>query len=251
MLSGFDRGVASETTVCVCTALLLCAAPAAAGPPFAVDDPGTVEAYKGTFLLRYELVRDRDVNLHSVPAATLTLGLPGKLELALDGAILKSEAAEAPSAGVGDLGLSFKWRFLEQDETVPAVAMAYALRLPTGKDGLSGEATVHSPYLALGWQLDERWQLFGDLGVNVRDRGGDHPQLFAGGALGYQALESWLIGVDLLGHTHVSEVQRSDLSIGVATQLDLSECWTLMARVGRSLSGTQDVNTFAGIQLNF
>jgi hypothetical protein len=130
--------------------LLLCAAPAAAGPPFAVDDPGTVEEYEGTFLLRYELVRDRDVNLHSVPAATHTLGLPGNLEFALDGAILESEAAGAPSAGSGDLGLSFKWRFLEQEETVPAVAVAYALRLPTGRNGLSGEATVHSPYLTLG-----------------------------------------------------------------------------------------------------
>jgi hypothetical protein len=87
--------------------------------------------------------------------------------------------------------------------------------------------------------------------VNVRDTGEDDPQFFAGGALGYQALGSWLIGVDFLGHTRVSDVQRSDLSIGLATQLDLSACWTLMARAGRSISGTQDVNAFAGIQLNF
>jgi hypothetical protein len=236
---------------CISSALLLCGVPAAAGPPFAVDDPGTVEELHGTLLLRYELVRDRGVNIHSVPAATLTLGLPAKLEFALDGAVLTSEAAEAPSAGFGDLSLTFKWRFLEQDGAVPALAVAYALRLPTGKEGWSAEATVHSPYLTLGWQLDDRWQVFGDLGVNVRDSGEDRPQFFAGAALGYQALESWLIGADFLGHTRVSQAQRSDLSLGLATQLDLSECWTLMARVGRSVSGTQKVNTFAGIQLNF
>ncbi len=216
-----------------------------------MDDPGTAEKWKGTFLLRYELVRDRDVNIHSVPAATLTLGLPAKVELALDGAILKSEARDAPSADFGDLGLGFKWRFLEQGGAVPDAAVAYALRLPTGEDGLSGEATVHSPYLTLGWQLDEQWQVFGNVGVNVRDTSEDDPQFFAGGALGYQVLEPWLIGLDLLGHTRVSDVQRSDLSIGLATQLDLSEWWTLMARAGRSISGTQDVNAFAGIQLNF
>ena len=100
--AGSDRGVETGTAACIAAALLLCAAPAAAGPPFAVDDPGTVEEYNGTFLLRYELVRDRDVNTHAVPAATLTLGLPAKLEFAVDGAVLKSEAAGTPSAGFGD-----------------------------------------------------------------------------------------------------------------------------------------------------
>lgn len=230
---------------------MLCTAPAAAGPPFAVDDPGTVEERKGTLLLRYELVRNQGVDTQSVPAATLTLGLPAKLELALDGAILKSEAADAPSPGFGDLSLFFKWRFLEEDRAVPAVAVVYKLQLPTGKDGLSGEAIVHSPYLTLGWQLDEKWQVFGNFGVSIPDRGADRTQFFAGAALGYQATESWLIGVDVLGNTRVSDAQRSDLSMGLATQLDLSESWTLMARVGRSISGTQGVNAFVGIQWNF
>lgn len=241
--------VASGSAAFAFAALL--GAPAAAGPPFAVDDPGTVDAYHGTLLVRYELLRDDGVNLHAIPAATLTLGLPAKLEFAIDGAILTSDAEGAPSAGLGDLSLVFKWRFLEQNGAIPAIAVAYAIRLPTGKQGLSGDTSVHSPYVTLGWQLDEQWQLFGDVGTNSRDRGEDDPQFFAGAAAGYQVTEFWLVGVDFLGYAHVRDTQRSDLSVGVATQLDLSKWWTLMARVGRSIEGTQDVNVFAGIQLGF
>jgi hypothetical protein len=51
------------------------------------------------------------VDTHSIPAATLTLGLPGKLEFAVDGSLLKSEVPAASDLGFGDLGLGFKWRF--------------------------------------------------------------------------------------------------------------------------------------------
>jgi outer membrane putative beta-barrel porin/alpha-amylase len=225
--------------------------PALAGPPFAVDDPGTVEKWHATLLARYELVHRDGTDTHSVPAATLTLGLPAKLEFAIDGAVQSSEVPGAADVGFGDLSLVLKWRFWEQDGAVPAFALAYALRLPTGDEGFSGEASVHSPYLAIGWQIGERWQVFADLGTNSRDRGEEDPQFFAGAALGCQVTELWLIGLDLLGHTHVGHAQRSDLLIGLATQLDLSQSWSLLARVGGSTFGREDLNVSAGLQWNY
>jgi len=230
---------------------LLLGEPALAGPPFAVDDPGTVEAWHATLLVRYELVHSDGVDTHSIPAATLTLGLPARLEFAIDGALLNSEVAEARDVGFGDPAMTFKWRFLEQDGAVPSLALAYALRLPTGDEGLTADASVHSPYLTISWQLDKQWQLFSDVGTNSRDRGAEDPQFFAGAALGYQATGSWLIGPDLLGHTHVRRGQRSDLSAGLATQLDLSDSWSMLARVGGSLLGREDLNVSAGLQLNY
>ena len=225
--------------------------PAAAGPPFAVDDPKTVESGKGTLLFRYNLVRDQDQNTDSLPEVMLNLGLPAKLELAIDCAFLRPESSAGPDAGMSDLNVGLKWRFLEQDGAIPAIALDYTLSLPTGGPGLSADTVVHSPYLTLGWDLDDHWQVFGDIGANVSSSGPERPQFFAGLAIGYQATKSWLIGADFLGNTRVSNTRRSDLSIGLATQLDLSDSWTLMARVGRSISGTQALNAFVGIQLNF
>ncbi len=131
------------------------------------------------------------------------------------------------------------------------MAAAYTFSIPAGRDGLSADTTVHSPCLTLGWKLDSKWEFFGNIGANLPQDAPLREQLFAGIALGYQATESWLIGADLSGTTRASDDQRSDLSVGLATQVDLSESWTLMGRVGRSVTGDQTVNLFFGIQLNF
>jgi hypothetical protein len=221
------------------------------GPPFVVDDPGTVEQGKGTLLLRYELVRERSQNTHALPAVTLTLGLPAKLELALDAAYLRSGADGTPEEGIRDPTIGIKWRFMDQDGAVPAVAVAYTLSIPAGRHGLSADTTIHAPSLTLGWQFDQRWHLFGAIGAVVPESGLQRDQFFAGVGVGYQATESWLIGVDLSGITRAGADQRSDLSVGLAAQVDLSDSWTLMGRVGRSVSGSQDIVVFIGIQLNF
>ncbi len=243
--------VASAAVAAGCAAFLLCVESARGGPPFAVDDPGTVEPGRSTLLLRYEFVRARGQNTDSFPAATLTVGLPGKLELAINGGVDWPEGSGAADAGVRDLAVGLKWRIIEEDGGVPAVALDYTLSLPTGSAGLSAETVVHTPYVTFSWKIDEQWGVFGNVGVNVPDGGVQRPQFFAGAAIAYQATESWMIGMDVSGTTRVSADERSDLSIGIATQLALSESWTLMARVGRSVSGTQAVNVFVGIQLNF
>lgn len=227
------------------------ASQALAGPPFFVDDPGTVTEGRAQFFVRYEFVRDHGQNTDSLPAATLMVGLPEKLELTIDEAYLRPESSNSPSAGLRDFGLALKWRFLEQDGVVPAVALDYSLSLATANRGLSAGTIVHSPYVTAGWRLDDQWQVFGNVGANLPDDSVQRPQLFAGVALGCMVAESWLVGVEVLDNTRVSDAQRSDLSVGLATQLDLSESWSLMARVGRSVSGTQGINTFFGFQVSF
>lgn len=83
----------------VTTGLLWLTPVARAGPPFVVDDPGTVEQSKGTLLLRYELVRAQSQSTQSLPAATLTLGLPARLELAFDAGFLLPQGDDTPSGG--------------------------------------------------------------------------------------------------------------------------------------------------------
>ena len=221
-----------------------------------MDDPQTVEDGKGTLLLRYNFIRDLGQEHQDMPfqRRCSTSACPQSSSSPSTRAFLRPESSAGPDPGMSAIcwNVGLKWRFLEQDGAVPAIALDYTLSLPTGGPGLSADTVVHSPFLTLGWQLDGHFlgRSSATSGANVSQQRPRAARSFSPGwPSAFRRPQPWLVGVGGPGqHARQRHLCCSDLSIGLATQFDLSDSWTIMARVGRSISGTQKLNAYVGFQ---
>ena len=221
-----------------------------AGVPFLVDDPGTVDPGHATLFAYYGYDRVDGVVAQTVPSAILTCGFDHSLELAAEQGLAVRDGTGVSSPRPGDLTLTPKWRFIDQDGAAPAVAVVCSTSFPTGMDPVGGDRFVVSPYLTAGWAIGGKWQIFGQLGADV-PTSGSRPDCRYGVAAGYRISDALMIGVEVFGATRASVAARAATAVGLVCETDLSDSWSIMAHVDAGVAGPESFSAFVGPQLNF
>jgi Putative MetA-pathway of phenol degradation len=113
--------------------LALLAPAAEAGRPLVVDDAGTVAPYHLEMTLAFsQAMSPRNQREQIGPIITVTYGLAQAVELGMSIQRISQEIKGATRReGFEDLHLSAKYRFPEQNDAFPALALSFDLRLPT------------------------------------------------------------------------------------------------------------------------
>ena len=164
-------------------AALLLGGPAVAGPPFLTDDPEPVEYKHYEFYVFSTLDRFFQVNNIAGPAIELNYGAAPNLQLHIIVPYALAAADHGPTtAGVGDMELGAKYRFVQETPKRPQIGIFPMLEVPSGDAarGLgNGGLWAKLPVWAQkSWGPEsQQWMTYGGGGYVINRAPGmrDHP----------------------------------------------------------------------------
>jgi hypothetical protein len=228
----------------VALVLALLTHPALAGPPFVADDPeptdtGHFEIYtfdNGTHT-RAGTAGEAgiDFNYGAAPDVQLTATLPAGYNKTADG---------ASHAGLGNIELAVKYRFLHQDTFGLDVSVFPRLFLPSGSDAIGDN---HMSLLLPIWvqrDFGKGWAAFGGGGCTLNEiRAADFCQ--AGAVLTYQVLPKLQIGGELFHQTADSQGTPSATSVGVGWRYDVTDNYHLLGYVRRGVENADETDQYS------
>ena len=216
---------------------LLLAAPAAAGPPYATDDPQPTDLHhweiysfaSGTGTRgRFDGTGGLDLNYGGLPGVQLTATLP--VELAREGGRTRT--------GFGDVELGVKYRFFAREAAGVSLAIFPRVYLPTARRGFgSGRAGLLLP---LWGQKDwGPWSLFGGGGFTLNPGDGNRNYWQGGIALTRTLSRRVAVGAEIVHNGADTIDARSYTAANLGATVRLGGPFSLIASGGPGLVKTR------------
>lgn len=236
-----------------CALISAAASPVLAGPPYLTDDPEPTD-YKHFEIYAFgegTATRDGnsgesgiDFNYGAAPNLQLTATVPAGFAIPVSG---------SPAAGLSNVELAAKYRFLTQEQAGVDVAIFPRLFLPSAST-MIGErhASVLFPlWLEKDWGS---WSAFGGGGCEI-NRGGDSQNFcMAGAVVTNQITKPLQIGVELFHQTPDTQGNRATTLVGAGFRYDLSENFHLLGYLGRGIANvdaTDRYNWYTSVLFTF
>jgi hypothetical protein len=229
---GDRRIYAIALCVAVCA---VTSGPAMAGPPYVSDDP------EPTDYRHYEIYGFSDGSAGGRGGAggeagiDFNYGAAPDLQLTAVGPVAYQIPPQASAAaGVGNIELAAKYRFLHQSDIGWDVAVFPRVFLP------SASATVGAQHAALflPFWLEKDWgdwSTFGGGGCEFNRGGGSKDFCQAGWVLARQVLPDLQLGAEIVHQTADTEGGRSSTAIGLGLRYDFSDNFHLLGYVAPGL----------------
>lgn len=230
--------------------MAISATAALAGPPYATDDPEPTEpghweiysfaagtAIDGTF----DGVAGADLNYGPMPNVQLTATLP--IDFARDG---------GTQAGLGDVELGVKYRFLNDEPAGISIAIFPRVILPTaGRRFGTGRVQLLLPVWA---QKDfGPWSLFGGGGYTINPGAGNRDFWQSGVALTRNVTTRLSLGAEVTHQSPDAAGARSTTALGVGGIYQVAGPYSLLFSGGPVFEhrGGTGVNAYAALGLSF
>jgi hypothetical protein len=236
-----------------CTfAALLVPVASIAGPPFLTDDPeptdtGHWEIYaplgeaegRGK---NFDGALGAEINYGAAPDVQLTVGLPAAF----------AHDAAGWHWGAGDLELSAKYRFYQDESAGLSIAVFPGVTLPTAGNEFGAD---HVTALLPVWAQKDTgpWSIFGGGGYAINPGTGNRDYWTGGIAVTRQCGERLLIGVEADRQGSDAMGSSASTSFGAGAILDLGSGLRLLASAGPTLAdhGGHGFHAFAALGLDF
>jgi hypothetical protein len=214
-------------------AALLCAGPAAAGPPFLNDDPIPTE--RGHWeIYGYAAGVNTPGNTPGAGGLDLNYGAARDLQLT---AVLPF-AYENGDAGPGNVELAAKYQILHQDKDALGLAVFPRVFLPTGGRRYS---TGHVSLLLPVWAQRDfgPWSVFGGGGYTLNPGGDQRNFWIAGLGASRTMSKSLSLGVEVFHQTRDAADARDSTVLNVGATWRLNDHWSLLASGGPGLQNAR------------
>lgn len=239
------------TPVAGALALLLAAAPALAGPPFATDDPEPVERGHWELYLAGQASKDPGGWEGTAPHFEVNYGAFPGVQLHAIVPLGWAAPEGGPSTwGPGDVELGVKVRFLEEGEWLPQVGTFPMLELPTGSAARGLGAGTARVFLPLWLQKAfGPWTTYGGAGLWLNREDGVKNQLFLGWQVQRKLGEALALGVELFHLTAGRKGGAGETRFNLGAIVDLSATHHLLLSAGRSLGGEGQLQAYAAWQV--
>jgi len=242
--------------------------------PFLTDDADVAK----TKQFHFEMLAEHDLLQHtSYPAvrqhttrAQITYGVSDRLEIGADApllAIFNARSSGFPTAvGVGDLDLQMKYtvRPARDGSAWPAVALAFAVEVPTGNprnslgSGLAdywlnviGQKSLTS---RVTWRANTGILFSGNTLTGALGIKSVHGVVFTGASsLTYQATARWLVGTEVAGAmTQQFDLGKGQLQFQLGAKYALRKSLTLdLALTGGKFEGSPRIGGAVGFSVDF
>jgi hypothetical protein len=218
--------------------VLLGAEPAAAGPPYVTDDPQPTD-FRHFEIYAFTLgttTRDGsagetgiDFNYGAAPDLQLTAVVP------------LGWSTPDGGAGLGNIELAAKYKFLHQEDFGVDVAFFPRVFLPAGSaDAGERHASLLLPlWIGHSW---ERWTTFGGGGCVINHGDGGHNFCQLGWAVTNQVTSDLQLGVEVYHATADTVGGRATTGIGAGVIYDLTENYHLLASIGPGIENAAQTN---------
>lgn len=224
-----------------------------AGPPFLTDDPEPTEtghweiyapefdaagkgaAFDGSF--------GAELNYGAAPNLQLTFGLP----------IAYAHDEAGFHTGRGDLRISAKYRFFQDEAAGFSVAVFPGVTFPTASHGLG---SPHVTALLPVWAQKDAgpWSVFGGGGYAINPGAGNRDFWTGGVAVARTVSKQLLVGVEADRQGADTVGGRASTSLGVGAILQLQAPFRLLASGGPTFAdgeGSPSFHAFVALGLDF
>ena len=219
-------------------AILLCAAPALAGPPFVTDDPqptdtGHWEIYN--FALGTHIAGETD------GAAGFDINYGGAKDLQLTAVLpLNYQTGTGGTVGLGNVELAAKYKFLHQADgsILPDVAFFPRAFVPTA--GRRFGTRRLSLLLPLWAQKDfGPWSLFGGGGYDINPGPGQRNFWQTGIGVQRQMSARFALGGEIYRLTADTDDARRFTGVNLGALYKVSEHWSLIGSAGPGIENAR------------
>lgn len=226
-----------------------------AGPPILTDDTGTPGPGKWETNIGFTIDKRQDATRYETPAIDLNYGVGERIQLnySVSWVVLDNKNEPAKS-GLGNSEVAIKWRFLDEDKHGVAVSVypRFIFNNPTGSAdrGLVDEGTVFK----LPVQIEKKItiiDMIANFGYEFHQQGND--SWLYSIAMKYAEIK----GLDMLAEvfgTADSSFKNAEYVYDIGFRKDVSENYTVLASIGRSLLQGDDHSTllsYVGLQMRF
>ena len=230
--------------------ILLVQSNAFAGPPFLTDDPIPV-AYQNWALYFFSRVDDSpDITNIKAPAIEIDYGAIPNLELHMivPGTASIPNDNEANNYGLGDIDVGFKYRFIQETDDQPQVAIYPIFKLPTGDAdrGLgNGRLWVKLPiWLQKSWGS---WTSYGGGGCVLNSAANTSNYPFAGWVLQHNFNQRLTLGGELFSQGRSAYNVPSFTILNVGGNYNFTPHFSLLFTGGHSVTGQRNTTGYLGL----
>ena len=235
------------------------AAPSAfAGPPFVTDDPDTPAKNHFEINLAGQYTRFQGGSIGNVPSLEVNYGVLDNLEATILVPMGMSQVSGVgTNVGFGDIELSFKYRFIEEDSWGwrPSVAIAPQINLPSGSEARGLGAGWFTGFIPVWLSKDfSQWTVFGGGGPNVNTGPDQKNWWFAGLGLLRELSPAWTVGGEVYYNSPEQTGQKSAVGFNIGLIYTINDNYQILFAAGRNLINARDTNqfsTYIGMQFNF
>lgn len=227
------------------TAVALRARDAAAGPPYATDDPEPVEHRHWELYVASQSAKGADGWSVTAPHVEVNYGLAPDLQLHVIVPMTVVSPTDGPKHyGLADTELGAKLRFVHESKYVPQVGTFPFVELPTGSKerGLGNGSPEVFVLLWIQKSLGA-WTSYGGGGYWLHPGVGNRNWWFFGWQLQRRLVDEVTIGVELFHSTAQADEASAETRFNVGAQLNLSDSHHVLLSASRGLTGP---NTFQG-----
>jgi hypothetical protein len=231
--------------MCACAlAISALPAPANAGPPYVTDDPEPT-AYKGFEIYAFNGGTNTRNGTSSTTGIDFNYGGAPDLQLTAVVPLTFDDPKIAPStAGIGNIELAAKYKFLHQEDFGVDVALFPRLFVPT----ISANAGEHHASLLLPLFLGrswDRWSSFGGGGCTVNHGGGSQNFCQIGWTVTYQITHTLNIGAEIHHETADTVGGKATTGLSIGAVYDIDNNYHLMASGGWGIQNAADTNRYS------
>lgn len=217
---------------------------AVAGPPFVSDDPEPTDYGKYEIYAFSQGSEARggvgsafgvDFNYGALPNLQLTAVIP----IAMDSPV------EGPNvAGLGNIELAAKYKFLHQKDIGWDVAVFPRLFLPSGSANVGEKhfALLLPIWVGRSWH---DWSTFGGGGCVINRSGASQDYCLMGWALTRRILPNLQIGAEIVHQGAASKSARASTRVGAGLIYDITENVHFLAYAGPGLQNATDTSRYA------
>jgi len=224
-----------------------------AGPPFVTDDPEPVDFQHWEVYLASQYAHGSEGAGGTLPQVEVNYGALPNLQLH----VIAPLAFDAPAGasrewGYGDTELGAKYRFVEEADGRPQVAVFPLVELPTG-DRARGLGSGHTQVFLPVWLQKGlgSWTTYGGAGYWINPGAGNRNWWFTGWLIQKQVRPNLTVGAEIFHETAKTAGGESDTKMNGGVIWDLDETRHILASAGPTIQGPAGYQAYLAFQLTF
>ena len=243
----------STANALIVAALAQAPGTAVAAAPFMTDDPVPTDYKHSEFLVFSTYDKARDGKDIAAPAFEYNYGAFPETQLHVGVPFVKSAPNDAPSEfGIGDVEIGIKYRFVQETETIPQVALSPLAVLPTGNlnKGLgNGKTWWRLPIWAQKSWGD--WTTYGGGGYVINTAEGRKDYAFGGWLLQKDFGEKWTLGGEVFARGKDTIDGQATTIVNFGGLYKFTPDFNLLFSGGRDVGGERHTVAYLGLRWAF
>ena len=226
---------------------LILSASALAGPPYQTDDPEPTEHKHYEVFVASEYNRTTDGEVGTKPHIEVNYGLAPDVQIGISIPYAFSNPNHEKSHyGLGDIEVSFKYRFIQETKTTPMISFFPSYKSTTGNENkeLGDGASAYFLPIWLGKNWGE-WTMNAGAGYTITRAIEAKNTWFFGWQVSKQINEQLSLGAEIFHETEASRGDDSSTGFNFGTIYDISEQHHVLFSAGKGLHNAKKTNQFS------